>query len=691
MAATSGPSQAGPISWAPSESWDGADGDWSSFWLRVGTPGQDVRVLPSTAGQAVWAVAPQGCPPGETGKSPYMDCSDSRGQIFDSIKSASWNSTGFYTMGLEMNLGYNDTAAFGLDTVALGVSDAGRSYHLENQVVATYANDDYFIGMFGLSSQPTNFSTVTNSTPSSLATLKAKNLIPSLSWGYTAGARYQGKGGAFASLTLGGFDSSRFKPCDISFSLHPDVSRDLVVFLQSVTADFRNGSATSLLSDPIPIFIDSTIPYLYLPVSACQEFEKAFGLVWNATYQTYFVDDSLHRKLLEANNNITFRLADSASGSASVEISLPYASFDLMVDSPLVPKNLSGSRYFPLMQASNETQYTLGRTFLQESYLITDYERANFSVLPSRYEDDVKPKIVAIPALNATSKHSMALGSKIGVIIGSIALFSLCTVAVVLFIRSRRKNNVASDGRSATISRDLPQSSDAVDAMSAKEIGINSLIGNHQELPDSGKAELGPIDPLLEYRNDGSQPERLSSSESCEARGSSHDAMMSVHQALEGSMINDKSARNKNKIFVSTDISRQSWANNDLSKEMANVKTTISSRSNQKSETDRSLPPTPISESMQTSPILKYFGRPLGSGETSDAISTQSAMLKSTHGHVGRVASPTPLNAWQRAFAHLSYSSMDMEIVVPPGSSEEEIIRPLTIYKRNGRSRRNFF
>jgi len=43
---------------------------------------------------------------------------------------------------------------------------------------------------------------------------------------------------------------------------------------------------------------------------------------------------------------------------------LPYAAFDLVADYPLV---IDSSRYFPLMRAANESQYTLGRTFLQEA------------------------------------------------------------------------------------------------------------------------------------------------------------------------------------------------------------------------------------------------------------------------------------------------------------------------------------
>ena len=153
----------------------------------------------------------------------------------------------------------------------------------------------------------------------------------------------------------------------MSFTLQQDVSRDLVVGLQSITADSVNGSSIELLSNSIYTFIDSTIPYIYLPLDACQAFERTLGLVWNTTYDMYFVDDDLHQSLLNENYNFTFRLGNLKDGGQTVEISLPYSSFDLNLDYPLVPQNMSGGHYFPLMKASNDTQYTLGRTFLQES------------------------------------------------------------------------------------------------------------------------------------------------------------------------------------------------------------------------------------------------------------------------------------------------------------------------------------
>lgn len=174
------------------------------------------------------------------------------------------------------------------------------------------------------------------------------------------------KDGVFGSLTFGGYDSSRIIPNNITFSMAQDISRDLVVSIQSITAEYDNGTAIPFLSSSSSTlaFIDSTVPDIYLPEEVCQNFQDSFGLTWNATSQMYLVDDDAHNRLMEAKPNITFQLADTQNGDSTVEIILPYASFDLMIEYPLVGNT---TRYFPLAKGTNDTQYTLGRTFLQEA------------------------------------------------------------------------------------------------------------------------------------------------------------------------------------------------------------------------------------------------------------------------------------------------------------------------------------
>lgn len=103
-------------------------------------------------------------------------------------------------------------------------------------------------------------------------------------------------------------------------------------------------------------------------MEACQAFEGAFGLEWNDTAKVYWVNDTLHQRLLEANPTVTFGIRDP-EGGPTADIVLPYASFDLQATYPLV-NDTKG--YFPLLRAANASQYTLGRTFLQEAYVSCD-------------------------------------------------------------------------------------------------------------------------------------------------------------------------------------------------------------------------------------------------------------------------------------------------------------------------------
>ena len=171
--------------------------------------------------------------------------------------------------------------------------------------------------------------------------------------------------GVLGSLTLGGYDSARYTPNDISFDFAPDNSRDLVVGIQSITSTEQDGTENNLLpSGGINAYIDSTVPYIYLPIDACQAFESAFGLTYDNTSELYLVSGSLHQKLQAQNASVTFTLGNTATSGRTTNITLPYASFDLTATWPLVQ---NGSLYFPLQRADNQTQYTLGRTFLQEA------------------------------------------------------------------------------------------------------------------------------------------------------------------------------------------------------------------------------------------------------------------------------------------------------------------------------------
>jgi hypothetical protein len=165
-------------------------------------------------------------------------------------------------------------------------------------------------------------------------------------------------------LTLGGYDASRFTPNDVEFTLASDISRDLVVGVQSIRFSDSQTTNEELLPDGILAFIDSSVPHIWLPLSSCRAFEEAFGITYDDTTDLYLVNDTLHERLLSQNASITFILGNNVVGGRTVEIALPYLSFDLQADYKFLSES---SRYFPLRRADNDTQYTLGRAFLQES------------------------------------------------------------------------------------------------------------------------------------------------------------------------------------------------------------------------------------------------------------------------------------------------------------------------------------
>ena len=163
---------------------DGIDGSWNSFTIGVGTPTQYVRVLPSTADQQIWTVQPLGCY-----RSPDPNCEQNRGWFFDFNKSTTWQDNGLWDLWIETNLGYSGDANYGYDTVGLGgVGQGGPS--LQNQTVAALAVDAFYLGIFGINPKPTNFTNFSDPSPSYMQDLRTQNLIPSKSFGYSAGAKY---------------------------------------------------------------------------------------------------------------------------------------------------------------------------------------------------------------------------------------------------------------------------------------------------------------------------------------------------------------------------------------------------------------------------------------------------------------------------------------------------------------------
>lgn len=357
-----GPSLPAAIVVAPSQHFDGNDGPWSSFEIEIGTPAQTVRVLPSTKSSQTFAVNPQGCT-----SSDASNCSDSRGGFFNPKTSTSWTVNqdiqgGYYPLELETDLNITGTGLYGYDTVAFPGSN-GLS--LTQQVVASIATKRFFIGLFGLNPYTSPLPSTTAQLPSYLSTLNQSNMIPSMSWSYTAGNQYR-SGPAYGDLILGGYDTSRFDPNDILFTFNDTNAGDFIVNIGS-TFLINNGEPETLTTpnESLPVRIDSTTPYLILPQTLYSAFEDIFKLVWDENVQAYLVNDTLHDSLQSQDASVIFNLGNSTTvPGQGFNVTLPYSAFDLIAGPPLLNKP---GRYFPLMRAANESQYVLGRTFLQEA------------------------------------------------------------------------------------------------------------------------------------------------------------------------------------------------------------------------------------------------------------------------------------------------------------------------------------
>jgi hypothetical protein len=164
---------------------EGNDGAWSTFPVQIGSPAQNVRCIVSTSGSATWIVVPEGCI--VDGPS---NCADLRGKLFNPNASSTWAFNNYYELQLESNLGYTGSGEFGFEKVGIGWQGSVAPV-LERQIVGGIATDEFWLGEFGLTPRPTNFTDFNDPQPSFVETLKNKSMIPSLSWAYTAGAPYR--------------------------------------------------------------------------------------------------------------------------------------------------------------------------------------------------------------------------------------------------------------------------------------------------------------------------------------------------------------------------------------------------------------------------------------------------------------------------------------------------------------------
>jgi hypothetical protein len=179
------------------------------------------------------------------------------------------------------------------------------------------------------------------------------------------------------------------------FNFNADIERAISVEVQQITIKFEAATSTgrySLIrgpnsrSTPYVATIDSSRPYFYFPEAICKDMAKVLGLTYDNETQHYLISSEIHEDLKSKNPVLEFQLA-SLSGQSKVSsppslvnITLPYSSLALNLSYPIMKSPGNSSLYFPIKVATSSPQNSLGRAFLQDVYLITNYERGTFSL-----------------------------------------------------------------------------------------------------------------------------------------------------------------------------------------------------------------------------------------------------------------------------------------------------------------------
>ena len=433
----------------------GYDGAWSAAQIRVGSPAQYLSLFPSTTSSETWVAGSTLCDGTST-------CASLRGGLFYTENSTTWQGLGQYQLGYSALSQITDNGDYGFDNIS--ISD---SITASNQIIAVVDDIRHWNGELGLGVQETRFNNNTDHLAFISTLVQNNSAIPSYSFGYTAGASYQGAG-VLGSLTLGGIDTSRFTSNNFWFDLSPGYKPSVSIRSVEVAA-FHVPShwATSPLplmsqTDAASFTIDSSTPYLWLPETVCDNIATALNLTWNPAIELYvFGNDTTPEDLDSWSLTFTFRLANGLTSSEMIALQLTYDAFNLQLSYPFpgLFDEYSDAKvnYFPLRKANSTQQYTIGRAFLQETYLTVDYERNIFSLAQALFpassdqpslasismpDDSTWPGPGGVMPSKGLSKGAIA-GIAVGIVVIAVIITSL--VWYCCLRRRRSKDSLQED------------------------------------------------------------------------------------------------------------------------------------------------------------------------------------------------------------------------------------------------------
>ncbi|KAJ4352236.1 uncharacterized protein N0V89_007583 [Didymosphaeria variabile] len=454
-----------------SGNWKGNDGDWSTFYINVGDKdnnggGQNFEILPSTQlGVTVLPYTTEWCD---------TDCAASRGVgivngnqetgVVISPDSTTWKGAGTFDVAVPALYNVTDDGGiYGLDYLGIG-KGSKDSYVAPEVLIAASKSEDFYLGQLGLSAGATNAGGGKGNIASFINKFNDSSVpvIPSMSYGYAAGAKYKRNGiGVLGSLVLGGYDETRINPDNqVSIKMPSVQNNSLIVGVQSISYTPQSGVnpiAISFTEDNVKGFsatIDSTFPYLWLPDAVCDHFAENFNLNYNKTTNFYTLNETGAANNKQQNATVQFKIGSGPfdSGPSYTTISLPWTAFDLTYTEPSDKDD--STKYFPIKKSPTGV-FVLGRTLLQEAYIIVDYERTNFTVSQAPpLNDSPAEQPVAIhgpyyvaptptPLPTGGGSKGLSGGAIAGIVIGILAVALGAAFAIFIWWKKRRERRNA--------------------------------------------------------------------------------------------------------------------------------------------------------------------------------------------------------------------------------------------------------
>lgn len=511
-----------PVSLQASD-WLGIDGNWSTVSFLLGSDSELVNVLISTTLSEFWAIGSGGCAANDP------RCSNARGGLYSPTKSKHWNPMGLWQLGLQY-FGSNENGEYGLDAVNAYSPITNIAFGMSNVLMSAINTTSPYLGLFGLGIQQGRFGDLVADSPITQA-VKTFGWIPSYSYGYTAGAHYRN---TVVSATLGGYDAARFVQHDTAFTLTQgeSIPRTLVrgIQLAAKKTEDRPASWSSselILSNWTSSFtamIDSSTPYLWLPDPICNRIASALNLTYNNTFDLYTLPDHLYRQysadssiaftfsLTSFDNHDNFGSPLEVPGLVNITVPLrafvsyleyPFARGAIRYGDPAVP-------YFTLRRSQNDS-FILGRTFLQEAYLVTKFDEALYSIHQALFPTNAvaDANLVPIrqpknspypPPPTPKSNDELTPAQMIGIALGAV-LLCVAILAAWYYCRRRSRANhghgkkAVEDDHNDSASTLAPESPKTPVSKILSKIGCRKQSLSRRAATDSGRL-TSPIEPM---------------------------------------------------------------------------------------------------------------------------------------------------------------------------------------------------